>query len=504
MKNRLHFFVLLVMAFAFCSTVFAQNTRSEKRGIGENSFSYEEEVDSLAKGVSWYYNWGPTPTAAVDNVVGPGKAMDFYPMAWNGSFDENKIRTYLTNHPGVKYLLTFNEPNFTAQANMTPTAAAAVWPTIEKIADDFNLKIVGPALNYSPNAPYTDPTTWYDEFFSLLPNARVDYLALHCYMDGSDGMMAFINKIANRYNKKIWLTEFCSWESTGLTAEQQINSMVQKVEALELSPNVFKYAWFKAKGSNAYPYYALLKYKNLSQGIPAGALTAAGIVYTNMSTFDLTHYYSCTDTIAATNYVKSSSITVEVNNDPANPYKLRIGSFDQSATLDYLINVPTAGTYTLSIRMASEQFLFDPTISVLDSNKVELGKRTFAATGSVDTWTTDTLHVILPAGNQRITLMSTASTTCKLGWIAIKGISTGMKNIAANSDISCYRNGDILYVKSNSNSLIKELSVCNLVGNVLIQNSEKDEINVSSLSHGVYLISIHLKNGSQVNKKVCF
>ena len=78
--------------------------------------------------------------------------MDYVPMTWNGGFDENKIRQYFTDHPGAKYLLGFNEPNFKAQANMTPKQAAEIWPRLEKIAEDFDLELVGPALNYSPDA----------------------------------------------------------------------------------------------------------------------------------------------------------------------------------------------------------------------------------------------------------------------------------------------------------------------------------------------------------------
>ena len=71
-----------------------------------------------------------------------------------------------------------DEPNFTAQANMTPRQAADAWPGFEALAKELNLKIVGPALNYSPNAPYQDPKKWYDEFFELVDPSRVDYLAM--------------------------------------------------------------------------------------------------------------------------------------------------------------------------------------------------------------------------------------------------------------------------------------------------------------------------------------
>ncbi|MBC7451657.1 MAG: hypothetical protein H7259_09235 [Cytophagales bacterium] len=53
------------------------------------------------------------------------------------------------------------------QARLTPTEAAAAWPQIEAIADEYNLKIVGPAVNYCGSCvtengvTYNDPlNTW--------------------------------------------------------------------------------------------------------------------------------------------------------------------------------------------------------------------------------------------------------------------------------------------------------------------------------------------------------
>ncbi|WP_321436214.1 glycosyl hydrolase [uncultured Bacteroides sp.] len=476
--------------------------RSEKRGIAQNGFTYPEEITALVPGVSWYYNWGTAPSSIEDKVVGPGTSMDFVPMAWNGNFDEQKLRDYLSSHPGVKYILGFNEPNFKKQANMTPEQAVEIWPKLERIATDFNLEIVGPALNYSPDAPYKDPITWYDEFFKLAPNARVDYLALHCYMVTSYALTNFIDKIANRYNKRIWLTEFCAWDN--LTYDQtaptvQRDEMVRKVEALELNTAVVKYSWFKAKSGDAYPYYALLKYKNDAAGIPVGTLTDLGEIYVNMSSFDTGYYYDTNSKIPATNYIKSEYITVELNTDPDSPFKLQLGSFSAARSVNYLVNVPSASTYQLSIRMASVENLFNPDFEIY-SNGIKVAEQEIPATGGTDIWETKVINVALPAGKQTISIKSINNTTCKISWINVSSLLSNINNTSLeNPGVSLYQYENALSVQVKAE--IANIEIYDLSGKKIKEVSEQNKIDVSSLCKGIYLIKISLANGTPIIKK---
>lgn len=494
---------LIAITLLFGSTLDAQaQKRSEKRGISQNGFTYPEEITALSPGISWYYNWGTTPSKIEEKVVGPGTSIDFVPMAWNGNFDEQKLREYLDSHPGVKYLLGFNEPNFKKQANMTPAQAVEIWPKLEKIASDFNLEIVGPALNYSPDAPYKDPVTWYDEFFKLAPNARVDYLALHCYMITSDALINFVNKIANRYNKKIWLTEFCAWDN--LTYDQtartiQRDEMVRKVEALELNSAVAKYSWFKAKNSDTYPYYALLKYKNDAAGIPAGTLTDLGEIYVNMSSFDADFYYNTNSKIPATNYIKSEYITVELNTDPDSPFKLQLGSFSAARSVDYLVNIPTVNTYQLSIRMASIDNLFNPYFEVY-SNGTKVAEQEIPATGSTDMWETKVINVTLPAGKQTISIKSINNTTCKISWISVNSLLSSINNTSSEkTGISLYQCENTLCIQTKAE--VSNIEIYDLSGKKIKEVSEQNKIDVSSICKGIYFIKISLAKGTSIMKK---
>lgn len=143
-------FLLLILA----TTALAQQ-KSAKRGIGwaerdADSYLSDAAIEKMAPGISWVYTWGATPKGATTLLAtGEEGSMDFAPMCWNGGYNASVIRNYVRNHPGTKYLLGFNEPNFSAQANMTPADAANKWPAVEALANELRLKLVAPALNFT-------------------------------------------------------------------------------------------------------------------------------------------------------------------------------------------------------------------------------------------------------------------------------------------------------------------------------------------------------------------
>ena len=380
----------------------AQPPRSYKRGVSENNFTRAEEINSLARGVTWFYNWGNLPNSPIAGVVGPGTDMEYVPMIWSANFDEARLRAYLTEHPGVKYLLGYNEPNFRAQANMTPDSAAALWPIVEKIAEDFNLKLVAPALNYSGEAlsdgKVYQPNEWMDAFLAAYPEAHFDYLALHCYMNSNVGQINYVENFAKRYGKQVWLTEFCSWEGNVDSATQK-RTMVQKIQDLELSPYVYRYAWFKAKGSNS-----------------------ARRIYVNMSSFDTTYYWRPAQVIPAKDYVYSQGVGIELNSDSQSSQVLQISEFDVYAKAQYMLEVPVTGNYDLKLRVSSRAFLNSPEIRVYCDGE-PVADQVLPVTGmteSQDVWKTQLIAAIpLPAGKHRIELRSARSTTCKLGWLRL-------------------------------------------------------------------------------------
>ena len=257
--------------------------KSAKRGVGYSFASFpQEDVAALAPCISWCYNWGMQPSSTTISDLLDANGIDFIPMAWNG-VNEEQIRAYKQAHPQCAYVLAFNEPNLTDQANMTPQQAAEKWPALKTLADELNLQIVSPAMNYGTLAGYSDPVQWLDEFFELVPKSDMCAIALHCYMGSASAMYNYIRRF-DKYELPIWMTEFCSWDKPAPgSMEAQIDYMNEAVVMLESDPNVARYAWFIPRAGGAvenYPYMQLLSKNDI------GALSPQGEVYAGLTSFD--------------------------------------------------------------------------------------------------------------------------------------------------------------------------------------------------------------------------
>jgi hypothetical protein len=111
-------------------------------------------------------------------VSGASVGIEFVPMVWGTDSLSASIPA------GSKFLLTFNEPNFHAQSNLTAQAAASHWPAIEAKAKAAAIPIVGPGMNFcgpAANCNGTSPYQYLKDFFSACSGCQVDYVAVHWY-----------------------------------------------------------------------------------------------------------------------------------------------------------------------------------------------------------------------------------------------------------------------------------------------------------------------------------
>jgi hypothetical protein len=181
--------------------------------------------------------------------------MEFVPMIWG----RNGLNDSLPG--GAAYVLGFNEPNFTAQANMTPQQAASAWPTVQAKAQAAGIPLVSPAVNFCGSASnpsgcsdpsVTDPYTWLTDFFAACSGCEVDYVAVHWYNCDLPSLQAYIdgdpsgNGLAGfvQFGKPIWLTEF-SCDGSHSVADQKAY-MQAAIPYLESDPHVYRYSWFSA------------------------------------------------------------------------------------------------------------------------------------------------------------------------------------------------------------------------------------------------------------------
>lgn len=402
--------ILLAAGFLALACSGAQ-ARSAKRGVCAK-FSFASEIQLLEPGVCWWYNWANLPGAGYKGEVAAYKGdFEFVPMCWNGNYSADNIRNYCKEHPEVKYLLGFNEPNFTAQANLTPAAAAELWPEVQALAKELGLKLVAPALNYSPNPPYTNPQTWMDEFVALVGKDAFDYTAIHNY--GGLGVMKTLGtNFHNRYGKPVWVTEFCNWPGGAgnvyVAPAAQISSMVETLEWLEQTEWIHRYSWFMAQGASDAansPNYGLII--NNRGDV---SLSPQGYVYTYLWEFDPGYFHATGEWFSAADYHGRILALVGHGAKPDAPKPIEIIQFNGGAALDYQIDVPEAGDYNLELVISGvgEPARFDPTLTIVAMNQDGTEgeslheARQFTLTGADDAYRTETFTITLPAGKQTV------------------------------------------------------------------------------------------------------
>ncbi len=484
---------LLLTLISVCNV----NGQETKRGLAYGYLS-PQDLEVLSPETSWWYNWSVTPESSVASVF-EEYGFEFVPMVWNGSYNESQLRAYLTNHPETKYILAFNEPNFIEQAKMTPSQVAAQWPRLEAIADDFDLEIVAPAVNYCGNCvtengtTYTNPWKYLDDFFAACPDCRVDHIAVHSYMNTVSALEWFIGEF-KKYGKPIWLTEFAGWEENGniTSVDDQINYMIGAVNYLESDPDVFRYAWFIGRsggGITKYPYIDILGAN--------GQLTALGEVYTQMPVHNENQIVQIPAVIEAEEYNKMSGIQMELTADSSG--FANIGYIDTGDWLEYKINVPETGSYNIQFRIASTQ---RARLFVLLNGETILNQP-FDNTSGWQNWETYVNTIELPAGEQTIRLQAGTS-GFNINWFQIGDISTSIANFKNSPAVfTVYPNPGNGEFKIRTSEKIKELVITAITGNTVHSLSFSNSVNLSFLAPGIYSLRAIGFNGEEVaNKKI--
>jgi len=468
--------ILLISLSGFSFATHAQ-TKSFKRGVGFNNMTVQE-IELLSPGLSWVYNWGQS-VSNYDDFKNNG--IDYIPMAWN-NINLANARTFLTAHPEIKYILGFNEPNIVGGggANMTPQLAASRWADVETIADEFNLKIVGPAVNYS--ATY-DPFQWYDDFFAACPDCRMDYIALHFYLTSASSVMSSVASF-KKYGKPVWLTEFCYDNATSI--KDQINFMVATFDSLETNPVIFRYAWFMDKSSSGY------------NGLFSGnSLTDLGEVFTYMSSYDDNFYFSTDMQIPAAQYIRMNRIYMEKTTDESGHINL-YGMSDLSWT-EYNIDIPEDGEYNIFFRV-STQYTFDSNMYVLEDGN-QIASIPFEK-AEIGIWNTQAAKATFHQGKHKIRI-GFSDIGLKINWFAITKSAEAPSaiNAPAAGDTKIFPNPvkDMLHLQLAGNTMVTLRDIC---GKTVYSGKNPETINMSAFPRGIYILDVRYENGSRKVEKI--
>jgi len=342
--------------------------------------------------------------------------IQYYPMVWNGNGNwASQITNLKANDPACDYILAYNEPNLTDQANMTPQQAAAKWPDLYNLAKQLNMKIVSPAMNHGTLPGWQDPIHWLDEFFKLVPLEQVDAIAIHSYLPSAASMKEFTQRFY-KYGKPIWLTEFCAWDNNINSEQDQMKYMSEALQWLEADPMIERYAWFipRYKGDNVFPYMQLLQ-----QAGPE--LTSCGKVYVGISSQDKTLWAKAGERIEAEKFTSSNVVDFVGKNGFGQVFllqpttdtdgNLELFDFFVNQWAEYQVDLE-GGEYELLVRYGA---YYNTTLEVT----IDGGSTfdiTLPKTGDFDIWATAKFPVNIAAGKHTVRLKN-KSISLSLNWI---------------------------------------------------------------------------------------
>ena len=220
--------------------------------------------------LDWHYTWGShynvtTNPPFVPMVKSERTLLEQDAIGWvTRQLAETK----------TKHLLGFNEPDNTAQANMTVDRAIQLWP-----------KLMATGLRLGSPATTAPTSLWLKDFMAKAKNKglRVDFMTMHRYAwPKADEFLAKVTELHERYGKPVWVTEYAvaDWDATSTrpcvyTRAQTEDFMRATVAGLRAMPFVERFAWKTRPAGDIRMGCSALFHTN-------GTLTTTGKLYASL------------------------------------------------------------------------------------------------------------------------------------------------------------------------------------------------------------------------------
>src|SRR5208282_504683 len=346
--------------------------------------------------------------------------MSYIPMVWSDySGYQSAISNYLAAGNTPWRVFAINEPNLTTQAGMTPAATATTFLQVKAICDPYNIPVISPhmatgtAANqsitaYDPiqgsNVTYTTQEPFLDAFLYYCASTRPTGMATHSYAGYGD--LTYWTGLMNSDfpTQTVWVTEFNpSGISGGISSSAQVlANLIPSVDYCERTPWIEGYSWFMSR-INGDPYDSLLSTNS-------GVLTAAGQAYVQLPVHQTNLYYRIPGRLQAERYVTMNNMNIAPTTD-TNGLADMI-STAAGGSLDYNIEVDSAGIYPLNFRVAGATGyinVYNGGTLLGTAHITQTGWSTVSTTVSLAAGT-QTLHVVLSSNAQRVNWMDFLAT----------------------------------------------------------------------------------------------
>ncbi|MCJ1302075.1 hypothetical protein MMC08_004876, partial [Hypocenomyce scalaris] len=208
----MHHTLALGAALALLPSALCQISTSSKRGlvyVPDAKYPQDDAIwDSDTSDLTWYYNYGATPSPAYDNST----KLEFVPMLWgapdstsNDSFLDD-VTSQIKSGTNVSYILTFNEPDGVGNGGSDVPAdlAAQTWIREVEPLKEQGVQLGAPAVTGAPSG-----FTWLQNFFTACNGScSADFIPVHWY-GNFEGLASHIGQVRGTYpNMTIWITEY--------------------------------------------------------------------------------------------------------------------------------------------------------------------------------------------------------------------------------------------------------------------------------------------------------
>jgi hypothetical protein len=217
----------------------------EKVGIG--TWDFDAKGTALADldrfNFSWYSNWQADP---LWSPGGQGNDDErFVPMIWGGA-DVTRENRKSAQDATSGYLLGFNEPDNSSQADMSVQQAIKLWPLLM----NTKLELGSPACTTSQTL---GADSWLGRFMDQADKKGydVDFIAVHYYTDtpSISDFRAFLKDVRQEYGRPVWVTEWAlaDWENPDrYSSEEHAEFASAAIRMMDDLNFVKRHAWFGA------------------------------------------------------------------------------------------------------------------------------------------------------------------------------------------------------------------------------------------------------------------
>jgi len=214
----------------------SSSTGNGKRGLAYNTASLLTCFEDSTQ-VSWGYNWD-------SDSAGLSSSFNYVPLLWGLSHTDvwnSRATSAIAN--GATHLMSFNEPDMTSQANMSPEDAASAYKTY-MMPFAGKAKLGAPAVT---NGGGSMGLNWLAAFLEACDDCQVDFVTIHWY-DSASNTAYFKEHVQNATDvaggKPVWVTEFAP---TGNPSNADISTFLEDVMPwMDSQSFVERYSYFMA------------------------------------------------------------------------------------------------------------------------------------------------------------------------------------------------------------------------------------------------------------------